>query len=46
MGPKLTNFQIAKENKTMAKRKPSEWDKIFTKDATDKGCILIAKIYK
>ena len=46
MGPKLTNFRTAKENITMAKRKPLEWGKIFTKDATDKGCTLIAKIYK
>ena len=26
------------------KRKPSEWEKIFTNEATDKG--LISKIYK
>ena len=41
---KLTNFLIAKETIIMAKRQPAEGDKIFTKDATDKG--LTAKIYK
>ena len=42
---KLKSFCTAKEetiNKT--KRQPSEWEKIFANEATDKG--LISKIYK
>ena len=42
---KLTSFRTAKEtiiNKT--KRQPSELEKIFSNEATDKG--LISKIYK
>ena len=39
---KLKNFCTAKEtiNKT---KKPTEWEKIFANDVTDKG--LISKIY-
>ena len=33
-----------KENINKTKRQPSEWDKIFANEATDKG--LISKIYK
>ena len=41
---KLKSFCIAKENLNKMKRHPSEWEKIFVNEATDKG--LISKIYK
>ena len=41
---KLKSFGIAKENINKMKRQPSEWEKIFANEATDKG--LISKIYK
>ena len=41
---KLKSFCIAKETISKTKRQPMEWEKIFAKDATDKG--LISKIYK
>ena len=41
---KLKSFCTAKENINKMKRQPSEWEKIFTNDSTDKG--LISKIYK
>ena len=41
---KLKSSCTAKETINKAKRKPSEWEKIFAKEATDKG--LISKIYK
>ena len=41
---KLQSFCIAKENINKMKRQPSEWEKIFANEATDKG--LISKIYK
>ena len=41
---KLKNFCTAKETINKAKRQPSEWEKIFENEATDKG--LISKIYK
>ena len=41
---KLQSFCTAKETINKTKRQPSEWEKIFTKEATDKG--LISKIYK
>ena len=41
---KLKSFCTAKENINKKKRQPSEWEKIFTKEATDKG--LISNIYK
>ena len=41
---KLKSFCTAKENLNKMKRQPSEWDKIFANEATDKG--LISKIYK
>ena len=45
MGPnELKSFCIAKEIINKMKRQPSEWEKIFANDATDKG--LISKIYK
>ena len=41
---KLKSFCTAKETKNKMKRQPSEWEKIFANEATDKG--LISKIYK
>ena len=41
---KLKSFCTAKETINKTKRQPSEWEKIFTNEATDKGLIL--KIYK
>ena len=40
---KLKSFCIAKETINKMKRQPSEWEKIFANEATDKG--LISKIY-
>ena len=45
MGPiKLKSFCTAKETINKTKRQPSEWEKIFANEATDKG--LISKICK
>ena len=41
---KLKSFCTAKETLKKTKRQPSEWEKIFENEATDKG--LISKIYK
>ena len=41
---KLQSFCTAKETINKMKRKPSEWEKIFANEATDKE--LISKIYK
>ena len=41
---KLKTFCTEKETINKMKRQPSEWEKIFTNEATDKG--LISKIYK
>ena len=41
---KLKTFCTAKETISKTKRQPSEWEKIFANEATDKG--LISKIYK
>ena len=43
---KLTSFCTAmkRKKKKKTKRQPTEWEKIFANDATDKG--LISKIYK
>uniref|UniRef100_A0A8D0WP61 Uncharacterized protein n=1 Tax=Sus scrofa TaxID=9823 RepID=A0A8D0WP61_PIG len=41
---KLTSFCTAKETKKETKRQLTEWEKIVSNDATDKG--LISKIYK
>ena len=41
---KLKSFCTAKENINKTKRQPSEWEKIFENEATDKE--LISKIYK
>ena len=41
---KLQSFCTTKETINKTKRQPSEWEKIFANEATDKG--LIFKIYK
>ena len=41
---KLQSFCTAKETINKTKRQPSQWEKIFANEATDKG--LISKIYK
>ena len=41
---KLKSFFTAKETINKTKRQPSEWEKIFANESTDKG--LIAKIRK
>ena len=41
---KLKSFCTAKETINKSKRQPSEWEKIFANEATDKG--FISKIYK
>ena len=41
---KLKSFCTAKETINKTKRQPSEWEKIFANEATDKG--LISKIDK
>ena len=40
---KLKSLCTAKETLKKMKRQPTEWEKIFTNEATDKG--LISKIY-
>ena len=41
---KLKSFFLAKETINKTKRQPSEWEKIFSNESTDKG--LISRIYK
>ena len=41
---KLKSFCTAKETINKTKRQPSQWEKIFANETTDKG--LISKIYK
>ena len=41
---KLKSFCTAKETVNKMKKQPSEWEKIFANESTDKG--LISKIYK
>ena len=41
---KLKSFCTAKEIINKTKRQPSEWEKVFANESTDKG--LISKIYK
>ena len=40
---KLKSLCTAKETMNKMKRKPTEWEKIFANDTTDKG--LISKVY-
>ena len=45
MGPNVTwKLLHSKETINKTKTQPSEWEKIFANEATDKG--LISKIYK
>ena len=41
---KIKSFCTAKETVKKTKRQPTEWEKIFANDATDKR--LVSKIYK
>ena len=41
---KRKSFCIAKETISKTKRQPTEWEKIFANDISDKG--LVSKIYK
>ena len=41
---KMKSFFTAKETVNKTKRQPEEWEKIFTKDVTDKR--LVSKIYE
>ena len=41
---KLKSFGTARETINHMKRQPSEWEKIFANESTDKG--LISKIYE
>ena len=41
---RLRSFCKAKDTVTKTKRQPTDWEKIFSNPATDKG--LICKIYK
>ena len=44
MGLKIKSFCTAKETVNKTKRQPTEWEKIFANDISDKG--LVSKIYK
>ena len=41
---KIKSFCTAKKTVNKTKRQPTEWEKIFANDTTDKG--LVSKIYK
>ena len=41
---KIKSFYTAKETVNKTKRQPTEWEKIFANDLSDKG--LVSKIYK
>ena len=41
---KIESFYTAKETVNKTKRQPTEWEKIFANDLSDKG--LVSKIYK
>ena len=43
MGLKIKSFCTAKETVNKTKRQPTEWEKIFANDLSDKG--LVSKIY-
>ena len=40
---KFKTFYIAKETTHKIKRQPTDWEKVFTNDMTNKG--LVSKIY-
>ena len=44
MGLKIKSFCRTKETFNKSKRQPTEWEKIFANDVSDKG--LVCKIYK
>ena len=44
MGLKIKSFCTAKEIVNETKRQPTDWEKIFANDVSDKG--LVSKIYK
>ena len=44
MGLKIKSFCTAKETINKTKRQPTEWEKIFANEVSDKG--LVSKIYK
>ena len=41
---KIRSFCTAKDTVNRTKRQPTEWEKIFANDVSDKG--LVSKIYK
>ena len=41
---RIKSFCTAKETVNKTKRQPTEWEKIFANDLSDKG--LVSKIYK
>ena len=41
---KIRSFCIAKDTSNKTQRQPTEWEKIFSNDVSDKG--LVSKIYK
>ena len=41
---KLKSFSTSKETINKTKRQPTDWEKIFANNGTDKG--LVSKIYK
>ena len=44
LGLKIKSFCTAKEKVNKTKRQPTEWEKIFANDISEKG--LVSKIYK
>ena len=44
MRPKLKSLYTAKETINKMKRQPTDWEKIFANDVTNKG--LVSKVYK